>query len=245
MELKQERIGKFKVYYRNKSELKRIKREVFTVEEYKFNSENQKPFIIDCGSHIGLTIIYFKSIYPKSEILGFEPNIENFEILKINIKENNLQNVKVINAALSDREGEDFLRVSFKKKNPWTWGDTIINNMWGDEEDSKKVKVKTTKLSKYITKTVDFLKIDIEGSEQKVLEEIEGKLNLVKQIVMEFHNTPSSRKVNDLEKVKKILKRNNFGYEFSLKENQFLFPTFVKILRKTSRIFTIKAFKTN
>ena len=33
---------------------------------------------------IGLSIFYFKSIYPDSTILGFEPNPENFEILKKN-----------------------------------------------------------------------------------------------------------------------------------------------------------------
>ena len=163
-------VGKFKVYYRNEDEFKRIHKEIFLNEEYKFSSEKKNPFIIDCGSHIGLSILYFKSLYPDSEVIGFEPNPENFKILQKNIKENKLPRVKVFNFALSNKVGETSLHMSLEENNPWTWGDTVIYNMWGDEDNDKRVTVKTVLPSNYITKPVDLLKMDIEGSEQMVLE---------------------------------------------------------------------------
>lgn len=243
MNLKSTKIEKYKVYFRNREEFKRIYKEIFVNEEYKFESRLKKPFIIDCGSHIGLSIIYFKIYYPDSKILGFEPNPENFEILKKNIETNKLRNVELVRAAVSDKEGKVPLRVSFEEKEPWTWGDTIIDNMWGDEDENKKISVETVRLSKYITSKVDLLKMDIEGSEQKVIEEIQNKLSLIKKIILEFHSTPTSRKENNYAIVEKILENSSFEIKIFSKDLKFLFPEFVKRLRRTSFIFTVEATK--
>jgi len=241
MRLKSTGIGAFKVYFRNEDELSRIKKEVFVDEEYEFTSLSKKPFIIDCGSHIGLSILYFKNLYPQAEILGFEPNPENFKILQKNIKVNKLSRVRLVNAALFHKNGRGILRVSFEEKDPWTWGDTVINNMWGDEDDNKKIRVKTVRLSDYINKPVDLLKLDIEGSEQKVLEEIEGKLHFVKQINMEFHGTPTAANKNSYGVIKKLLKNQLFRIKTYTKDNRFAFPDFVAHLRSKTLIFSVKA----
>ncbi len=243
MILKAKRIGPFKVYFRNEKELQRIRKEIFVDEEYKFISKNKNPFIIDGGSHIGLSLFYFKSLYPESSILGFEPNPENFIILQKNIKENKLKNVKVINAALSDKDGKDILRISFEEKEPWTWGDTIIKNMWGDEDESKKIKVKTVRLSKYINKTVDLLKLDVEGSEQKVLKEVRDKLHFVKQINLEFHGTPTNQETNNYETIERLLRDHSFAIETHTKDKRFLFPDFVKHLGNIAWVLSVNATK--
>lgn len=241
--LKSKKINSFNVFYRNEDEFRRIYKEIFINQEYKFSSKTKKPFIVDCGSHIGLSILYFKSIYPDSEIFGFEPNPENFQILQKNIKENRLSDVKVFNYALSDKEGVIDLHVSFNENDPWTWGDTIIYDMWGDKDNDKKVSVKTVKLSKYINKLVDLLKIDIEGSEQKVLEEIENKLHFVNVIVMEYHGTKTGIKVNDYSIIKRILEKNRFNIKTTDKDLRIAFPNFVANLRKTSSVFSVRAVK--
>jgi hypothetical protein len=48
--------------------------EIFEEECYSFNASSSYPFIIDCGSNIGLSIIYFKRQYPNARIIGFEPD---------------------------------------------------------------------------------------------------------------------------------------------------------------------------
>lgn len=241
--LKSKKISSFKVFYRNEDEFKRIYKEIFINWEYKFSATTKNPFILDCGSHIGLSILYFKSIYPDSEIIGFEPNPENFQILQKNIKENKLSDTKVFNWALSDKEGSTDLYVSFEKNGPWTWGDTIIYNMWGDENNDKKVSVKTVKLSKYINKPVDFIKIDIEGSEQNVLEEIENKLHLIKEVAMEYHGTKTGIKINDYSVIKHIFEKNGFSIKTTDKKLKIALPNFIANLRKTSSVFSVRAVK--
>lgn len=200
-----------KVSFQNLKEAATIFRDIFINKEYHLESDKERPFVLDCGSHIGLSILYFKKVYPEAKIVAFEPNPNTFKLLKRNVEENKLKNVKLINAALSDQEGKGTLYVSGEEDSPSSWGDAIVTNKWNKPEISKKIKVKTTKLSNYIEKDVDFLKLDIEGTETRVLKEIEPKLSLVKEIVMEFHGS-STNKENNLKEVLKILKDNNFAY---------------------------------
>ena len=79
--------------------------EVFLNQEYCFTTNKKSPFIIDCGSNIGMSVLYFKMIYPNSEILAFEPDKDAFGCLAENIKANNLHAVLPNQKALSNKEG--------------------------------------------------------------------------------------------------------------------------------------------
>ncbi len=63
--------------------------EIFVEEVYRFQSDTNTPLIIDCGSNIGLSIIYFKRLFPEAKIIGFEPDNEIFKILENNINQFN------------------------------------------------------------------------------------------------------------------------------------------------------------
>jgi hypothetical protein len=43
--------------------------EVFRKEIYKYTTTNATPYIIDCGANIGLSIIYFKQLFPDAIIV--------------------------------------------------------------------------------------------------------------------------------------------------------------------------------
>ncbi len=60
--------------------------ELFNEEIYKFRSQKANPYIIDCGSNMGMSIIYFKSLFPDSRIVGFEADPYVFSFLKKNIQ---------------------------------------------------------------------------------------------------------------------------------------------------------------
>ena len=49
-------------------------KELFIDEIYKFNPENNTPYIIDCGAYIGTSVLFFKDNYPDAKILAFEPD---------------------------------------------------------------------------------------------------------------------------------------------------------------------------
>lgn len=190
---------------------------IFLKKEYNFKTNSTTPFILDCGAHIGLSVLGFKKQYPYSKIIAFEPNPRTFKLLKLNVEQNNLKNVTLVNAALSDKETSTFLYLGRSKQPKETWGDTLVKNWFQLRGGHKKIKVKTVKLSNYINRPVDFLKIDIEGAETKVLEEIGDKLSFVKNIVFEFHVIPGDKKQTSPNIIYKLLKINDFTFKVEKK----------------------------
>ena len=59
-------------------------KEIFEQEIYKFEANVDNPYIIDCGTNIGSSIIYFKELYPNASIIGFEADPEVYKICKKN-----------------------------------------------------------------------------------------------------------------------------------------------------------------
>jgi FkbM family methyltransferase len=178
--------------------------EVFQLEIYKFETESKNPLIIDCGANIGLSVLYFKQLYPNSKIIAFEPDHGVFNCLQKNIESYNLSNVELHNSALWDVETElDFF-------NEGADGGRLSV---GDQSERKKVRVKTTLLSTYINEKVDFLKIDIEGAEFNVLSECADRLFNVDHLFIEYHSF--EHKDQNLGELLSLLKANGFRYYVS------------------------------
>lgn len=220
MRIKSLKLSGFKFSFRNIREFLTIYKEIFVRPEYKPQIKNPEPFILDCGSHIGISVLYFKKLFPNSKIVAFEPNTELYEILKLNVSQNNLKNVELLNAALFDQDGEIDFYISNKEKlfkgATWGWGGAVVKNKWLSPGKTKIIKVKSVKLSNFIKRKVDLIKLDIEGAETRVLKEIEDKLDLVREIILEFHGC-STNPENEIEDILRILKRKSFSYTITQK----------------------------
>ncbi len=70
-------------------------------------------------------------------------------------------------------------------------------------QESDEIFVQTQMLSEYVTGPVDFLKMDIEGAEQKVLFASQEVLPLVKEFHIEFHTHSSESLVKLVELLEK------------------------------------------
>ena len=77
-------------------------KEIFLDNIYKFNPASKNPNILDLGSNIGTSIIYFKTTYPNSKIIGVEADPNIYKILKKNVMSRKYNDIKLINKALSD-----------------------------------------------------------------------------------------------------------------------------------------------
>jgi len=75
-------------------------KEIFVDGIYKFESESGRPIIYDCGANIGISILYFKRMYPYSKIKAFEADSTISEILMTNLQKNKINDVEVINKAV-------------------------------------------------------------------------------------------------------------------------------------------------
>ncbi|MBF0233897.1 MAG: FkbM family methyltransferase [Desulfamplus sp.] len=165
-------------------------KEIFYRQIYRFQISKYNPYIIDCGSNIGLSILYFKHLYPESEIIGFEPDDNIFKYLQHNINAHKFKQVSLIAKALWSSECE--LEFFPEGADGGRLGSATINNF--------SHKVQTTTLSPYLAeREVDFLKIDIEGAEHEVLSECQDYLKNVKRIYIEYHSLDTSeQKLSDV-----------------------------------------------
>lgn len=154
-------------------------KEIIDQEIYKFQSDKQAPFIIDCGANVGLSILYFKHLFPKSKIIAFEPDQKIFSVLSENIEKYKLANVQLIPKAVWDSETIlDFLPEG---------GDS--GRLFQDSlENYRKCQVEAIRLRDYLSQPIDLLKIDIEGAETRVIQDCSDLLYNVKKLFVEYHS---------------------------------------------------------
>ncbi len=204
----------FKVTYRNDCEFDVICEDIFERGVYYFEASNAEPTVIDCGGHIGLAVLYFKSLYPRAKIVTFEPNPETFALLQRNIAQNNLRGVKALNMALTgDASSNAVLYVGQNFLKAWDSTDTIEPNLWVNMHEYRGIPVRSARLSSYVNGRVDFVKLDIEGAEADVLEELDGKLAAVGAITLEYHQNPANLGERKLERVIGILEAAGFKHQ--------------------------------
>ena len=203
----------YKVSFRNDSELEVIYDDIFAKNTYFFRAENPEPYIIDCGGHIGLAVLYFKRLYPRSRIVTFEPNPETFSLLEMNIAQNSLRDVKAFNMALSRRDSNATLYVGENFLQAWDSTDTMEPNLWPNMDQYRSIDVRSTRLSSFINGRVDFIKMDIEGAEYDVLEESRARMGSVGAITLEYHQNESNLASRKLDRTIDLLTAEGFRHE--------------------------------
>src|SRR5215212_5702620 len=180
------RMGKFLLTSPNYETLSFLIKEKFVDEQYYFKETNINPIIFDCGSSIGVSVLYFKCLYPGSEIYCFEPNPAAFDFLKMNVINNNLTNIHCYNLALSFKEASVDLFIP--KCNAFINSKTTRNDIIAYNQ----ISVSAKPLSDFLLpfKEVHLVKIDVEGSELDIMEDLKKevlKRKIVKKFIVEYH----------------------------------------------------------
>ncbi|MDY6950128.1 MAG: FkbM family methyltransferase [Thermodesulfobacteriota bacterium] len=120
---------------------------------------------VDIGAHIGkYTVRLARKLGDNGQVVAIEPEKNNFNVLKKNVKLNRLSNIHLVNAACSDRDGESPLYVVDQCT---TLHSLYANN--GKEQVIVKSLTLDTVLSQLNIERVDLVKIDVEGAEVDVI----------------------------------------------------------------------------
>ena len=130
--------------------------------------------VLDIGANIGYyTLIFARLVGDKGKVFAFEPDPENFALLKKNVETNGYKNIILINKAVSDKEGEIKLYLNkYNKAN---------HTIYQTEENRESIPIKTISLDNFFKDykgKIDFIKMDIEGAEYLA---IKGMINLLKK----------------------------------------------------------------
>ena len=75
-------------------------KDIFVEEDYKFRTDRNQHLIYDCGANIGMSLLYFKKLYPGAIIRAFEADPNIAEILTLNMNRNRISGVDVISKAV-------------------------------------------------------------------------------------------------------------------------------------------------
>ena len=124
--------------------------ELFIEGIYTFKSENAQPIILDCGAHIGMSVLFFKTLFPKASIIAFEPDSHNYKLAKENIESWHFDDVQVLKKAVWINNNPIYFNQTSDM------GSSIVITK-GDNQD-KLVEVECIRLKEYLQQKVDFFK---------------------------------------------------------------------------------------
>lgn len=176
----------FYFYYSQGSDLG-VLIEVFLNNEYNIDHIDPKV-ILDFGSNIGISVIYFKIKFPKSEIYAFEADPITFKTLKMNTQQ--FSGVFLKNEALAGINGMiDFYVYE---------GSNISSSIFERKAGQKKILIKATTLDTVFDNLpkIDLVKFDIEGAEFDVFG-ASKKINKVQRLIGEVHEDIAQKNVEE------------------------------------------------
>lgn len=143
--------------------------------------------IFDVGANVGEWSILVSNLYPKCEIHSFEIVPLTFNTLVI--KTESIPNIVPNNIGLSDQAGEITINLS-KLDSTVATACRIEGMKFHDDYYDSLLKCEVSTGSQYLTEhlieNIDFLKVDVEGMDLKVLKGFGSKLQSVKAIQFEY-----------------------------------------------------------
>ena len=123
--------------------------------------------VVDVGAHIGLyTLRAARDVGGDGKVIAVEPDPQSFHILKDNVSLNNLNNVLVVNAALSETSGQ---KTFYAATDPSLSGFELQPEARIRKIETVKIMTLDELLTNLNIEKVDWIKIDVEGAELQVL----------------------------------------------------------------------------
>ena len=174
-------------------------KEIFVKQYYRFPAASKTPVIYDCGSNIGVSLLFYKTTYAHPKIKAFEADKKLAGLLSENLRINGITDIEVFPKAVwVNNDGVEF------------YSDVAdAGTIYGE---GNKMMVDTIRLKDLIEneESVDFLKLDVEGAEAEIISDMGNRLNKIKNLFIEYHSFISRRQ--ELDKILQILSDNSFRY---------------------------------
>jgi FkbM family methyltransferase len=233
--LVQVKVDRFDVAGFSVPSLAFLHREIFVDLQYYFMATRPDPFIVDGGSNIGMSVLFFKALYPDARVLAFEPAHPAHRLLQRNIEQNGLGGVETQRAALGRQTGE--VQFFEDPEDPSTFRmSTRPERIKGTASS-----VPQYRLSEFLDADVDLLKLDVEGAEDNILTDLveSGAISRIGQLVVEYHHH-LDRERDFLGAFLERLREQGFRYQVSaeerLKNRVALKPAFQDVLVHAYRV---------
>ena len=175
--------------------------------EVKKLNLNEDSIILDIGSNVGNIATFLYDNY-KSNIYCFEPLPKCYSFTKKNLKK--YPKIKIINSAISNKKKIAKLYLTKGLTNNDLSSSSSLDISKSNIDKKKFIKVNVLNIEDVIKnyKKIDFIKIDIEGEEYKILPSLIKNIDKIGIIYCEFHKK-SLKQIRNYKKILKILKNKN------------------------------------
>lgn len=168
--------------------------------------------ICEVGAYIGdHTPLFSRLSGPNGNVISIEPQPSHFELLLNNIALNRLINVTAVKAAISDTEGESTLYVPLNF--------SIDGRMYEVKDVvRKRQKTETITIDRLLNqyKSVDLIKMDIQGWEEKALKGARKTINKNPNLRLIVELWPKGLKEAGANPLKFLESLKNFGFNIYL-----------------------------
>ncbi|MEO8761318.1 MAG: FkbM family methyltransferase, partial [Bacteroidia bacterium] len=141
-------------------------------------------FVIDAGANIGYTAVLFANWWPNCRIISIEPDIENYNVAIKNTS--NYPTIQVIHAGLWNKTTD--LQIEAGQEDGFVVREVKNGNNVLKENLTKGISIDEILLANKAN-AIDFLKMNIEGSEKEVFSEnYKNWLLHTKAMLIELHD---------------------------------------------------------
>lgn len=166
-------------------------------------SENEKLIIFDVGGCEGEDSIRYSRLFPNSQIFIFEPLPNNQNLINENINKYNSKNITLVKKALSDKISNEQFFVSSgspslaKEDMDWDFGNKSSSLLAPSNvcdfvpwlKFNEVIEVSATTIQDFTTSNriagIDFMHLDVQGAELKVLNGASSFIDNIKIIWLE------------------------------------------------------------
>ena len=134
------------------------------------------------GANWGEVSLYLAKMNPQAKILAVEASTDNFKILGSNIKIQafNTSNILCLNEAVTDKKGTIEISKGKGAEN------TTLKNHWQNTlTETVSCDTLSSLIDRFHFNTIDFLKIDIEGTEPQLFESLKENIHKIKSLIVE------------------------------------------------------------
>lgn len=147
--------------------------------------------IVDIGANIGAAAIWFWSRAPKARIVCFEPSAENFAYLTSNMA--SCPTAELFPWGLFNREGGATMHLGAEQ----CMQNSIVRSVeTGAKTEAITLRRASSEFDRLGLDRVSILKLDTEGCEVPILEDLGARLEAIDQIHVEYHSEEDRRAID-------------------------------------------------
>lgn len=162
--------------------------------------------VLDIGANIGyFTLLFARLVGPGGVVYAFEPDPDNFRLLRKNIKKNGYRNIRAFPFAVSDRTSKGNLYL-----NDYNMGD---HRIFDSHNGRKKIPIKIKALDEFLPGLSPvFVKIDVQGSEIMAFEGMRKMLRKVTYVAAEYSPYLLDKAGFPPERMLELLREEGFSF---------------------------------